>query len=404
MRISIVAPRLERGGLEMFMLRIGRGFQLQGHQVEILLTVEKGPWFGEAARWGLSTRCLPAADSYSKRAHIRRIAAELTESGCDVCLLNHDPLAQAGLGLLPDRVVVIPVIHNDAPMVYKVACANSDSWNVLVGVSDKIVQHASSVIGTRPIIGIPNGVDAPDTIPHRGLRPQGQPLRLLFAGRLNQEQKGVLFLPLILAECLRRGLQCTLTVAGDGPAKAELERDFRLAGMSSKVTMLGWLDSRRVATEMREADVLLLPSFHEGLPVVLLEAMANGCVPVASRLQGITDSVAVDGQSGFLVRVGDVGGFASAVENLARRPELLLGMSNAAVVRTKGNFTVECMSERYSRLIADAEAGHFPLPRSRSRQIDPQLLTWRDFIPNKFLACYRRNKALYKTAVKRTSP
>jgi glycosyltransferase involved in cell wall biosynthesis len=402
MRISLVAPRLVPGGVETFLFRLGRSLQSQGHEVEILLTLEEGSWFPQAKQWGVQTRCLPRADSFSPRAHIFRIANALRTSGCELCFLNHDRLAQAGLGLLPDNIIAVPIIHNDAPSIYKVACANRDAWNVSVGVSRKILRKASAMIGTRPIIGIPYGVDNPHLAAKRILKTSGEPLRLLFVGRLEHEHKGVLFLPMILAECSRRGVQCTLTIAGDGPDRVQLINDFRLSSSSNQVTMLGCIDNSRVFAEMQRADILLLPSFYEGLPIVVLEAMSNGCIPIASHLQGITDQAIVDRRSGFLVKVGDVGGFASVIEHLARRPELLLDMSHAAVTRFKDDFTIEGMAAGYSRLIADAAAGHFSLPGSRSGQIDQSLSTWLDLIPTRILDFCRGNKLLKQIATRQS--
>ncbi len=379
------------------MFRLGRSLQSQGNQIEILLTVEEGSWFDEAAQWGLQARCLANADSFSTRAHIVRIASELTRSGCDLCFLNHDVLAQAGLELLPESIIAVPIIHNDVQQIYEVACANRNAWNVLVGVSDKIVQHASAMVGVRPIIEIPHGVDTPGPIPQRVLKPSGQPLHLLFAGRLDHKHKGVFFLPMILAECIRRGLECTLTIAGDGSDGIKLLNDFSENGLSSHVTMLGWTDNRRVLAEMRKADILLLPSFFEGFGIALVEAMANGCVPIASLLEGVTDQILVDGQSGFLVKTGDIDGFAAVIEDLANRPETLLDISQAAVTRSREHFSVERMAADYSQLVADAAAGRFPLPRSRTRQVDGSLSTWRDFLPAKIRYFCRGMKKLTKS-------
>ena len=134
-----------------------------------------------------------------------------------------------------------------------------------------------------------------------------------------------------------------------------------------------------------------MPSYSEGLPIVLLEAMALGAVPVASRLPGCTDFVIEDGVSGALVPVGDEEGFASRVVALARDRQLLDAMSRSAWQRSKDTFSSARMSESYFELLlqrrARKESGAV---RTRSGELDKGLLGDLPWLPVALVRPFRK--------------
>jgi glycosyltransferase involved in cell wall biosynthesis len=148
----------------------------------------------------------------------------------------------------------------------------------------------------------------------------GGPLRLLFVGRLVSE-KGVLILLRALALLRRRGVEVEAVLVGDGPYRGELEQVARRLGVAGELTFTGALTGDRLAPLYREADVFCLPSFAEGLPVVLMEAMANELPVITSRLAGIAELVD-DGVNGVLLPPGREDVIADALERLAADPEL----------------------------------------------------------------------------------
>ena len=149
------------------------------------------------------------------------------------------------------------------------------------------------------------GLDGADVraLPARGAASEaataGAPVRLLFVGRLVPE-KGVLVLLRALATLRQGEVQIETVLVGDGPYRDELERAARRLGVAEQLTFTGALTGARVAPLYREADVFCLPSFAEGLPVVLMEAMANELPVVTSRIAGIAELVD-DGANGVLL-------------------------------------------------------------------------------------------------------
>lgn len=158
--------------------------------------------------------------------------------------------------------------------------------------------------------------------------------RLLSVGRLC-EQKGQLLLVKAAAALRRAGLVFELRLVGDGPLRAELERMIASEGLTDTVTITGWANGETVQRELEAARALVLPSFAEGLPVVLMEAMARGRPVISTYVAGIPELVR-DGECGWLVPAGSLEGLTRAMrEVLEASPRRLSEMGRAGHARTR---------------------------------------------------------------------
>jgi len=156
--------------------------------------------------------------------------------------------------------------------------------------------------------------------------------RLLFVGRLSPE-KGVLLLIEATAKLRREGVRAELVMIGDGPSRGELERAVSNQGLGDAVTLLGWCDSERVRQELMTSRALVLPSFAEGLPIVLLEALALHRPVISTYVAGIPELVE-PGKSGFLVAPGSVEELAAAMRSVIEaRPDELAALGQRGAAR-----------------------------------------------------------------------
>jgi glycosyltransferase involved in cell wall biosynthesis len=152
-----------------------------------------------------------------------------------------------------------------------------------------------------------------------------RPFRLLTVGRLSPE-KGHVFLLQALGQLRQADREFHLTIIGDGPLRRALEAECERQRCTDRVSFLGAVGQDRLRDCYRAADVFVLPSLSEGLPVVLMEAMACALPVVASRIAGIPELVQ-DGLDGKLVVPGNPDAIASALRALA---------SDAAALREMG--------------------------------------------------------------------
>jgi glycosyltransferase involved in cell wall biosynthesis len=126
--------------------------------------------------------------------------------------------------------------------------------------------------------------------------------RLVSVGRLC-EQKGQFLLLQAAAKLRRAGVNFELVLVGDGPLRGELEALVAREGLGDQVRIAGWASGETVQQEIEAARALVLPSFAEGLPVVLMEALARGRPVISTYVAGIPELVR-DGECGWLVPAG----------------------------------------------------------------------------------------------------
>lgn len=178
------------------------------------------------------------------------------------------------------------------------------------------------------------------------------PVRLLTVARLGPE-KGHSFLLDALAEVRRANLDVTLTLVGDGPLRGRLEQQVRELKLESAVSFAGAIGQDRILDYYHSADVFILPSLAEGLPVVLMEAMACGVPVVATRISGIPELVS-SGVSGTLVTPGRADLLAEAIAELARAPDLRARFARAGRDAVVAGFDQRATSAQLSAIYATA--------------------------------------------------
>ena len=146
--------------------------------------------------------------------------------------------------------------------------------------------------------------------------------RLVCVGRLCN-QKGQLLLIEAVRLLAKEGKRLELVLAGDGEMRGDIEKLIDQYGLRSQVRITGWIGSEQVRTEILAARSLVLPSFSEGLPVVLMEAMALRRTVISTYVGGIPELVR-SGQNGWLVPAGSVDALVAAISDMLMRSSLEL--------------------------------------------------------------------------------
>ena len=168
--------------------------------------------------------------------------------------------------------------------------------------------------------------------------PGGNGKRVAFVGRLDPV-KGALLLIEAMAEVLKTHPDATLTLAGDGPARAPAEARAAELGIAGAVHFAGFMTQGQVADLLANSDMLVLPSFAEGLPVVYMEALASRIPVVASRVAGVQELVE-DGVTGYAVPPGDVATLVDRILRLMDNPNAARDMGEAGRSAVEQGFDI----------------------------------------------------------------
>ncbi len=142
--------------------------------------------------------------------------------------------------------------------------------------------------------------------------------RLVCVGRLSP-QKGQVLLVEAFADAVEAGVEGRLVLVGDGEMRGEIERVAAARGLGDRLRVTGWVDEERVREELLGSRALVLASFAEGLPMVIMEAFALGRPVIATSIAGIPELVE-PGRSGWLVPAGSAGALAEAIVEVLRAP------------------------------------------------------------------------------------
>lgn len=171
-------------------------------------------------------------------------------------------------------------------------------------------------------------------------------VRLLFVGRLDPV-KGLRVLLAAMHRLLPEIPTLHLTLVGDGPDRANLEAEA--ASLGDRVTFTGYLSQDAVAQKMQDSDVFVLPSFAEGVPVVLMEAMASGCPVIATQVAGVGELVE-PGIHGLLVAPGDLDALTDAIRTLALDPDRRQALAQAGPAKVAEAFDIQTEAARIGTL------------------------------------------------------
>jgi len=180
--------------------------------------------------------------------------------------------------------------------------------------------------------------------------------RIIFVGRLDAV-KGVPLLLDAFAAIRPDHPDARLMIVGDGPDRATLEAQARDTGASEAATFLGYRDQTEIAALLEEADMLVLPSFAEGVPVVLMEAMASRIPVIASQVAGVPELVE-DQVSGFVIPAGDLDTLTDRLDRLLSDPGLCREMGLAGRARVEAEFDLEKEADKLLAHFAQAAGGH----------------------------------------------
>lgn len=389
-------------GVDLFSVALVRGLLRRGLPAQLLLSRPYRVYNPMPVPSDVPTVVLPTRKGQDWGERWQMMIRYLESQAPGIYVPNYDyeiscvsPRLSAGIG-------IVGIVHSDDPVHYEHVTRLGRYWNAIVAVTPEIAEAtvARDPSLTHRVTVIPYGVP-PGPEPTRRRSLPGAPLKVVYAGRLEQAQKRVLDLPPIFARLSALGVPFELNIAGDGPAREEFLRASAPGVEDGRIRVLGTIGNDRVLDLFEAGDVVILTSAFEGLPLVLLEAMSRGCVPVVADVRSGIPALVEEGVSGFRVPIGNVPLFAERLALLQRDVTLRETMSRAARRRiADGPYGENAMVGRYvslfERVLDEARRGVYRRPRGRIVPAPGMDVTWKDHLPPSLRALGGRAKRLLR--------
>lgn len=345
-RVAIVTGGLLLGGTTTFLCNFGGELVRRKIPLAILSFEQAHPMASDFERLDIPVLRL------DERHHIfedrmQAVLKRLREFRPTVVLANLSPISFEALRYVPPGVFRIGTVQSDDPAVYATVRRYVGAMDAIAAVSATIQRkiEADPQFADVPAKYLPYGVPMPEVLPLvRG--GAAEPVRFLYLGRLDHEQKRVRLFPEILRRLEASGIPFRWTLAGDGAERPWLEANLRTSRSDQAVSILGSVPYAQVPTLLATHDIFLLTSDYEGLPLSLLEAMGHGLVPVVSNLPSGIPEV-VDENTGKLVAPDNTAGYAEAIIALHSNRDEMRRLARNARERVQRDFSVTAMTDRW---------------------------------------------------------
>ena len=172
---------------------------------------------------------------------------------------------------------------------------------------------------------------------------------ILFVGRLSEE-KGVNVLIDSLALLKSQHIKFKLTILGDGPSRENLEQQINRLQLNDSVELLGYVDQVTIREHLSMTDIFILPSFAEGIPVSLMEAMATGVPVITTHVGGISELV-IDQQTGLLCYPSDPIGLANAIKTYISDASFKQEVISRSRMHVETAFNVDQQIDKLAKLL-----------------------------------------------------
>jgi glycosyltransferase involved in cell wall biosynthesis len=245
-----------------------------------------------------------------------------------------------------------------------------------LGVPDLVVVLAQielrayrEFVPRQDVVALPNGIDCRpfSAVPTVRSDP-GHPLQIVYVGRIARE-KGLYETLQGMRLAHELGVDARLVIGGSGDEEPRLRRYAQALGIAPRVVFVGPVFGNDKVKLLSGADVMVLPSYSEGLPYALLESMAAGVPVIATPVGAIPDVVSHD-IHGFLVPPRDGKAIAEAIAILSGDREKLSWMSRACRRRVRAAFSIDRLAQEFSFHYARL-AGHVPLANAGGANTAP---------------------------------
>jgi glycosyltransferase involved in cell wall biosynthesis len=340
-KIAIITGGLRFGGSTSFVLQLACGFRVLNVPCAVFSLTRENPFAQEFEAAGI-----PFHVSDENRVifedRLTGLYKKIVEFNPTAIIANIGADAYEMLRYMPSGVGRIGVVHDLAMEPARLIPAYEDVLDGVVVVNSYLVEDVRRPAPKVNCHYLAHGIPLP-IIPPR-VPNLSEPLKVLYFGRL-YPGKGTRFFPEIINDLQRRKVPFQFRIHGEGPEDSYLRRELANHLASGVAVLSSNVPRAELYPLIREHDVFIMASEHEGGPLTLLEAMSLGLVPVCNDIPCLVQEV-VNSENGFRIP-RNAEAFAEAIASLHHNRPQLERLSAAAHKTITSNYSIESMAKRY---------------------------------------------------------
>ncbi len=340
-----------RGGVLTYTVALATALRKRGARISILTHLPgnalEREMVGQLAAAATTLVQVPPCSTLASDTEI--LASMLGKLKPDIFVPNYRDAPYAACALRArDGLRSVGVVHTDSEACFSALKRYASALTHFVGATEASTAALAHRLERRglDVSYIPHGV----RIPARCAPYRGGPIKVIYHGRLCDDQKQAGRLLDVADALVAQGVQFSMRLIGDGPQAPQYAARVASSRLAAHVSIEEGMPWERLSAELSSSHVALLTSEHEGFCFSLAEAMAAGLPGVAFRLGGVIESYLEDGRNGFLVAQGAVSDAANAIGMLWRRPELWQMQSEHARATISQRFSWERSADHYLAL------------------------------------------------------
>lgn len=348
-RVLICNPFISLGGIATFTLTLCTGLKVYGNELCLLLTHFKGDQFEKAETE--FDNLYPIESVTNSLTRITKIYQLIKNIKPEVIILNNCPSVNYILPFISSKIRVISVIHSDDKRYYKLDTRFSGWLDHLVCPSNKLAITLPEFLffsDRLKIQIIPHGVKATQA-------PSKDPRILksmVFVGNLDKH-KGVDLIVSIVETIVKKFNESHLFLVGRGPMDDQLRTEINFKNLNGNITLIPYLEKPQLTDLFSRAEILLFPTRLESFGLVIPEAMAEGVIPVVTKLKDITDQFIENGFNGYLCEKDNASEFSDRIAEIFSNNELKSVLAANAKESSQINFSEDKMIAHYQDLISN---------------------------------------------------
>lgn len=351
-RVVFLCSQRWTGGPSVFLRRVCKELPRLGWTCKLVLTGSSLSPLFNYTDWPGELEVLKP--SYSWPALVKSVVTAIDSFNADIVVGTAIHGASYAVRYLHGKknclMPFLDTVQSDIEAEYNRINNNKDIISAVGAVSDacfeRIKQHIPEL--TNRVRRIYYPIPCPSTFPDRVY---SGTLKLAYSGMVRHDEKCVLDLIPLAISLHKKGVPFKLTIIGDGVDRFRLQDGLSaIPEIERQVEFLGWLTNEEALKVLAQQHVLLLMSSVEGQSIAMLEAMGQGVVPVVSDLPGLREVIR-DGESGFLLEVGNIDQFISKITALSINPQMLQKMGHAAWCTIRSKYAMGIAVKRFAELL-----------------------------------------------------